>query len=64
MIELRFVEREVKLPDPAGSPYFSIIKDSVLQYRTWRVETDGDGISLCNGPIWTDWQDVPVEVEK
>ena len=35
----------------------------VLQVRQTRFGTDSDVIGKNTGPFWTDWEDVPVEIE-
>lgn len=50
-IELRFVERDWR---DQLDPYMAIVrKIKVLQYRKKYQST-----------VWTDWQDVPLEVEE
>ena len=51
-IELRFVERDERT---ALDTYTAIVrKAKILQYRK-KLPTSG---------LWTDWQDVPLEIEE
>ena len=53
-IELRFVERDER---EQMDTYFAIVrKRQVLQYRK--------KYPMTNEIVWTDWQDVPLEIEE
>ena len=53
-IELRFVERDER---EQMDTYFAIVrKRQVLQYRK--------KYPMTNEIVWTDWQDVPMEIEE
>jgi len=70
-IELRWVEREVLVPSEQvqyrdGRPVMVKRKERVLQYREriYEAGMPAIGIPGCWTDKWSDWTDVPVEVEK
>lgn len=74
MIEMRWLEREIKACHPAMNALAPKQHERVLQYRTWRVlHTMDVPDGHCSDEVhvrtsmgeanWTDWQDVPTVVE-
>jgi len=67
-IELRWVNRVVMVPDPDLAyrdrlePVMKRKEVRVLQHRFHYIKSMVNGVVVDSG--WSDWTDVPVEVEK
>lgn len=58
-IELRFVEREAR--EQVETYVAFVRKIQVLQYRKLQYRKK---YPMTNEIVWTDWQDVPLEIEE